>query len=182
MKKITVASLALFLLVATGCTKEKLPTCPDCKFTCLTPGEAGVLTNDCLDNYSCSFELHKNAMLDYSGSNTGPYIESGNKLVFALSSATQGSPMVADDEITTVLYFEIDAAQQSFLAEGDLMDLLNLRFQQLCYCVDISRKKPTGGCMQGQRIDGSHWMVQGNLTFSYDFGTVPFKFEAVFSD
>jgi len=174
--------LALLLIVAPRCKKEQIPECPDCAFTCLEFGAADVLTNDCLENYTCSFEMHKNARLNYSASTSGAKIDTGGNLVFALASATEGAPNVADDEITTVLYFEVAGDQQSFSVNMGQMDLLNLRFQQLCYCADVSRKKPAGGCMQGQRIDGSHWRVQGNLTFDYDFGTVPFKFEAVFSE
>jgi len=187
MKKIAVAAFALFLLVATGCKKEKLPNeklpeCPDCAFSCLESLEPDVLTNACFVRYTCSFLLRKDSRLIYSESNTESYVRPGSKLVFSLASSTQGAPNIADDEITEVLYFELEPGMESFSAEAGQMDLLNLRFQRHCYCYDTDLKKPTGGCMQGQRIDDSHWKVQGNLTFSYDFGTVPFKFEAVFSE
>jgi hypothetical protein len=139
------------------CDKEdNLPECPNCDFTCIPQGEPDVVTNDCKNNFTCQFELHPDSKLDYSDENFDSYIKSGNNLVFRLYLHTDGAANVADDEFTDLLYFEIDPSAESFSAENDNLDLLNVRFQQLCFCADVKTKKPSSGCMQGQRIIGKY--------------------------
>lgn len=171
------------LFLTLQCKKEdKLPECPNCDFTCIPQGEPDVVTNDCKNNFTCNFELHPNSKLDYNDVNFDNYIKSGSNLVFRMHLHTDGEVNIADDEFTDLLYFEIDPATGSFSAENDELDLLNVRFQQLCFCADVSPKKPASGCMQGQKLDENHWKVQANLTIDYGIFPKEVKVEAVFQN
>lgn len=175
--------LVCSVFAAAGCDeKDKLPECLDCDFTCIPQGTTNVVTNDCKSNFACDMELHPASKLDYSDDNSGNYIKSGSNLVFRMHLHTDGEVNIADDEFTDLLYFEIDPATGSFSAENDELDLLNVRFQQLCFCADVSPKKPASGCMQGQKLDENHWKVQANLTIDYGIFPKEVKVEAVFQN
>lgn len=183
MTRFYLALLISFIFVCFQCKKEDtLPECPNCDFTCIPQGEPDVVTNDCKNNFTCDFGLHPNSKLDYSDENFDNYIKSGNNLVFRMSLHTEGEDIIADDEFTDLLYFEIDPSMESFSAENDNLDLLNVRFQQLCFCADVKTKKPASGCMQGQKIDDNHWKVQANLTIQYPSWEKEVKVEAVFKN
>ena len=174
-------------LLATSCKDDevpKVPTCPNCNFTCLDENEQGeIATNDCITNWDCSYTFYQNAKVEYSVNQTfqTATVNTGDKLVFEAILSTEGSPEIADDELTRTIYFELDPTQESFSAEADDLKLLNTRYQNSCYCVDLSYKKPISGCMQGQKIDEENWQVQANFVVQFDFGDVPVKFDAVFS-
>jgi hypothetical protein len=173
--------LTCILFLTLQCKKQdQLPECPNCNFTCLPDSEPGVVTNDCMNNFTCTFGLHPDSKLAYTDDDFDNYIKSGGKLVFRMRLRTEGEAHIADDEFTDLLFFEIDQAQESFSAEGSELDLLNVRFQQLCFCADVKTKKPVSGCMQGQKIDDEHWRVQADLTIQYPSWTKEMKVDAVF--
>jgi hypothetical protein len=175
----------LLTFLAVGCDKEivqNLPECTNCTFTCVSEGEPDAYSNDCISDWNCQYNLFEDAEIVYSN---GEYdgtatVKPGSNLVFEAILETDGSPMIADDEVTKSLYFEVNAGQESFSVEGDDLNLLNVRYQRSCYCTDVRFKQPVSGCMQGQKIDETHWKVQANLEVSYDNGSIPFKLDAVF--
>lgn len=183
MKKtfaISIFALAAFFFSCKSSDDVKLPVCPNCNFTCLAEGESDVSTNECPDNWQCQFNLIKDAKIEYfndeySGSAS---VKQGDKLVFELTLQTEGSAIIADDELKKSLYFEVDALQESFSAEGDDLNLLNLRYQHGCFCADTRFKQPSSGCVQGQKIDKTHWRVQGSLEIPLNNSSLPFKFDA----
>ncbi len=181
-KFISIALVAVFYL---GCNDDdtKLSDCSNCNFDCIAEGESDVSTNDCTINWDCQYSLKENSKIEYSNDEYHGFatVKAGNNLVFELILGTEGLPLVIDDELTQTLYFEIDALQESFSAEGEDLDLLNVRFQRSCYCSDTRFKEPVSGCMQGQKIDATQWRVQGSLEIPYENGNTPFKFDATFS-
>ncbi|MCC6725574.1 MAG: hypothetical protein IT258_13790 [Saprospiraceae bacterium] len=181
-------AISIFVLVALffSCKSNddvKLPDCPNCNFTCLAEGESDVSTNECPNNWQCQFNLLKDSKIEYANDehSGSASIKEGDKLVFELTLETEGSAMVADDELKKSLYFEVDALQESFSVEGDDLNLLNLRYQNACYCFDTRFNQPSSGCMQGQKIDETHWRVQGNLEIPLNNSSLPFKFDATFT-
>ncbi|MCB0518819.1 MAG: hypothetical protein H6577_19040 [Lewinellaceae bacterium] len=177
-------ALAIFSLLLSNCDKnDKLPECPQCDFTCLDGSEPNVFSNDCKDNWDCLYRLHENSQLNYVLEEYFDQvnINAGNKLVFETNLSTLGEANIADDEVTDFLYFEIDPSQESFAAEGDELDLLNVRFQQQCFCANVHFRKPASGCMQGQKIDDSHWKIQANLVIEYDSWTQEVRVDAVYA-
>ncbi len=179
--------LVFLALSAFQCKKDKLadlPECPNCNFTCLEPSDPDAWTNNCKSNWDCQFDLHPDSKLHYDFNQylDEATIEPGSKQVFKFRAETEGSAIIADDEFTDFLFFEIPGDQESFSASDDELEGMNLRYQVLCYCSDVHLKKPASGCMQGQKIDETHWRVQANLVIEYEFGTQEVKLDAVFSE
>lgn len=143
--------------------------CPNCDFDCLDPVNDEPITNDCLPNFECQFVIHENSKLDYNSS-SGDIILPGNKRVFEVAYSTQGDPTIADDEFFDLLTFEIDAGLDSFEAEGDQLESLNLRYIRSCFCMEVAFKEPVSGCVQGQKINDQFWRIQFKGDFEYSFG------------
>ncbi len=182
MRKLQFFLLAALPLFFAQCKDDKLPSCPGCEFTCLEGNENGLFTNGCQSNWDCRYKIHENAQIQYEEGEHEDLvsIQEGSHLVFETILETEGAANVADDEFTNKLYFEIDPSQESFFAEGDQLDLLNLRFQQYCYCVDVHFNKPSSGCLQGQKIDENYWKIQANLIIDFSYGTEEVKVDAVY--
>ena len=185
MIKFQIISIVLLSFLAFSCKKDKdkLPECPACNFTCLDGTEQDIFTNDCISNWTCQYDLHDNSKLEYisNANHDEALVKSGDKLVFETILNTQGTPNIADDEVTKTLYFEIDPTQESFSVEGDQLDLLNVRYQKSCFCSDVHFNKPSSGCMQGQKIDENHWQVQANLVIPWSTVSLDARLDAVFS-
>lgn len=182
-KFILLALVAVFYLGCNDDDDSKLPDCPNCNFDCIAEGESDVSTNDCLDNWQCQFNFFTDSKLSYSNDEYTGYasVNTGDNLVFELILQTEGSAVIADDELKKSLYFELDGPQDSFSAAGDDLSILNVRYQHGCFCSETQFKEPNGGCMQGQKIDETHWRVQGSLEIPFSNGNLPLKFDATFS-
>jgi hypothetical protein len=174
----------VFILIFLGCqacNKEEMaiPTCENCDFTCLDANETDVITNECIENWECSFRSFPSSIVDLEQLEG---VASGNKRVFQIIKSTEGEELIADDEFTHVLVFELEEDQQSFSVEGTELQDLNVHFRRICFCTDIDFKAATSGCMQGeQQADGS-WFIQGNLTIPYGSFDREMKFEAHFTN
>lgn len=158
-----------------------LPSCPSCG-TCIEDGEEGVLTNDCKSNWECTYSLHPNSKLDFTEGTSVDVakVVSGDKLVFEAIFKTEGGANTVDDELTEFLYFEIDPSNDSFSLDDADLALLKARYLRYCFCSDLKLKQPVSGCMQGQRIDDTHYRAQANIVMDYDFGAIELKMDAVF--
>jgi hypothetical protein len=167
--------IGLLGLFACGKDNSKpVPTCEDCNFDCTDPADDTVLTNNCKDNFDCIFEVTANASFDDNEFNG---VGSGNKNVFEITSSTQGSAAIADDEFDNILVFELAAEQESFDVEGADLELLNAHFRRVCFCAETDFKKATGGCLQGLKDENGNWFVQGNLEITYSWGVMETKFD-----
>ncbi len=168
--------LLCFLTYACGKDTEEDLVCSDA-FTCLTPGDENVITNSCLDNWSCSFRRTANSEVNVDAPEG---LVPGGQLVFQMINSTEGDPLIADDEFTHILVFEVDPSRDCFSAEGNQLADLRLHFRQICFCTEIAFVPVTQGCLQGQRQGDGTWRVQGDLTVAYRFGEVEVKLDAVF--
>jgi hypothetical protein len=157
---------------------DKLPSCPGCEFSCLEGNEEDVFSNDCKANWDCHFNIFQQSQIEYNESAAS--IKEGSQLVFEAILETKGADEIADDEFTYRLYFEIDPAQESFTAEAHQLDLLNIRYQEYCFCQDVNFKLPASGCVQGYKIDENFWKIQANLVIDYSYGPQEVKLEAVY--
>ena len=159
--------------------EEPIPSCENCSFTCLDTTNTNVITNDCIDNWECIFEVLPQSMIDLSEDEV---IKNGNKNVFRMTNSTQGSQAIADDEFTNILIFELDATQNSFSVEDNELENMQVAFSRLCYCTETEFKTITSGCLQGEKQSDDTWFIQGNLIVPYSFGNIDVKFEAQFVD
>lgn len=160
--------------------EEGIPTCEDCNFTCFDTDEPNVITDDCIDNWTCSFLATPQSMVDLE-EHEGR--SAGTKNVFQMINWTEGSPAIADDEFQHVLVFELDESQTSFSAEGDQFEEMKVHFKRVCFCADGVQFMPlTEGCLQGEKQAEGNWFIQGHLPISYSWGEMEVKFEAQFSN
>lgn len=181
MKNTIFLLLAFLLLQAcnddAGDPNNPVPTCENCNFTCVNSIDSTVFTNNCIDNWNCSFQVVSASEIDIT--NTNGYTN-GNKNVFVMNNYTQGDSLIADDEYTYTLVFELAANQNSFsVADSDLANM-NVHFKRSCFCPSVAFIALTSGCLQGEKQANGTWLIQGNLVVSYDFENVDVKFEASF--
>lgn len=181
MKNTTFLFLFAFMLIQ-ACNNDtgifnNVPTCENCNFTCVETIDSTVFTNNCLDNWTCSYEVIPNAKVDIEESDG---YKSGNKNVFKMITRTEGNPMIADDEFTHNLVFELDENQNSFSVENADLEKMNVHFQRSCFCAFRDFIEITSGCLQGEKQADGTWLIQGNLIATYDWGDIDVKFDAQF--
>lgn len=179
--KRTIFFLFSILLILSACKKEedKVPTCEDCNFTCLGQSEPNVYTNDCQDNWTCSFKVFSASSIDLD-ENLG--VVSGNKNVFQMIRSTEGDPMIADDEYTNVLVFDLAEDQNSFSVEDSDLAMMRVHYRSLCFCSEVDFKPVTTGCLQGEKQADGSWFVQAFVEGAYDSGgSFAFGIDAQFS-
>ena len=156
--------LAIFLTILQACNEDmeqgndkEVPTCEQCDFNCLDSNDTDIITNNCLDNWTCSFQISPQSKVDieeYEGKTIG------NKNVFQMINSTEGSPMIADDELTNILVLELEESQNSFTVEGAEMENMDVHFRRICYCIDSEFKAVTTGCIQGEKQTDGTWFIK----------------------
>jgi len=169
--------LAIFLFQACDKKDDPIATCENCNFTCLDANEPDVITNDCINNWECSFKLTPQSKVELSNYDG---LASGDKNVFQMINSTEGDLMIADDEYTNFLVFELEESQDSFSVTDTEMEAMQVHYKVLCFCSEVEFKSVTSGCMQGEKQSDGTWFIQGNLIVSYDFGDVEVKVDAKF--
>lgn len=173
--------LLVVLCFFLSCDKQEVqvPNCENCKLTCIEPAGTNVITNDCNDNWECSFKVISNSVVSV---NEAQGVVAGNKTVFQMINSTQGSELIADDELTDILVFELDQPQSRFkFYDGDLARI-NMRFKRVCFCDEVEFKPINSGCIEGAKNEDGSWHIQGNLNAPYSFGSVHIKFDAQFEN
>lgn len=178
MKYMTLG-LLLASILFTSCKKDKveIPTCENCNFTCVDASDPDVTTNDCLENWTCNFNLKPQSKVD-----TGEYggLADGGKNSFQMILSTEGSLDIADDEFTKILVFELEESQTSFSVEGSELEAMNVYYRVICFCTEKAFIAVNSGCIQGEKQSDGSWFVQGNLTVPYSYGDVEVSFDARF--
>lgn len=167
----------LFVVLLPSCSKKEIPTCENCSFTCIAEEETDVLTNDCIDNWQCTFKVIPQSQVAI---NEGQGVGSGDKNVFQMHNSTQGHEAIADDELVNILVFELDESQNSFSVEDKDLAEMQVHYITICFCLDVEFKPVTSGCLQGEKQADGTWWVAGNLNATSTVGDVEVKFEAQF--
>ncbi|MFK7972520.1 MAG: hypothetical protein AB8F95_19270 [Bacteroidia bacterium] len=173
--------LFFLLLVAAlfqACTAD-IPTCENCTFTCVKSTYSGILTNVCLNNWECEFNVIPQSEVDLEETEG---LGSGEKIVFQMVNSTIGDPQIIDDEYTDVLVFELKSDQNSFSVEDDELKSMNVHFRKICYCVENQFKPVIVGCIQGEKQSDGSWRIQSNLTIPYSHGNQSVLVDALFSN
>jgi hypothetical protein len=171
----------LMFVIFPSCKKDevKIPTCESCVFTCIDMNETDALTNDCIENWECHFKVLPQSKVDIDETHG---VASGDKNVFQMINSTQGDALIADDEFTHILVFELDSSQTSFSLDGDALKLAKSHFRRFCFCSETQFMDVNLGCLQGEQQPDGSWFVQGNLIVSYSFGSIDVKFDAQFTN
>lgn len=181
MMKYIFYGCCLLFVVCQSCQKDdvKIPTCENCAFTCINMNETGVLTNECIENWECHFKVLPNSKVDIDETQG---VAGGDKNVFQMITSTQGDVLIADDEFTHILVFELDSSQTSFSLQDDALNAVKAHFRRICFCSEIQFMDVNLGCLQGEQQPDGSWFIQGNLVVSYSFGDIDVQFDAQFID
>jgi len=139
--------------------------------------ENDVITNNCFDNWECSFNIFSQSKVDIDEVEGHT---AGDKNIFQLTYSTQGDDGIADDEVYYTLVMELDALQNSFSAEGEELEDMNTHFRKACFCADVRYKTVTSGCIQGEKQSDGTWFIQGNLEMLESSEPIDVKFDAQF--
>ena len=91
-------------------------------------------------------------------------IEPGDNLVFLYEYEKNDSPLIADDEYTERILFEIPAGIDTFLISGEDLKKSNAIYGNLCFCLDRGHFRIDDGCIKGEKVDGKHWKVAMNIS------------------
>lgn len=170
--------LSSFLLFFAACKEDESPLCDNCTLECLDGTEENVFTNDCKDNWECSFERFDASALSID--ENGYTVIDGNKMVFVASVHTEGVIQIADDEFTYNLIFELESGLTSFKHEGTDLETINLQYQQVCFCENWRFNKVSMGCIHGQLLDDGTWIVQADVILMETDLQANFVIEATF--
>lgn len=177
--KYTTLGLLLAGILFTSCKKDKvdIPICENCNFTCVDTSDPDVTTNDCLENWTCNFNLRSQSKVD-----VGEYegLADGGKNGFQMVLSTEGSLEIADDEFTNILVFELDEFQTSFSVEDSELEAMNVYYRRICFCTETDFIAVNAGCLQAEKQSDGSWFVQGNLTVPYSYGGEEVSFDARF--
>jgi len=175
--KNAIVLIFICLVIMLSCGKDDLPTCENCNFTCLDDIETDVLSEECIDEWDCSFKVFGQSEVDITEREG---IGAGDKIVFQMNNSTEGAMEIADDEYTNILVFELDASRTSFSAEDEQLKNLNMHYREICFCLDTEFKEISSGCIQGERQSDGTWFVQGSLIVPNASGDFTVNLEALF--
>lgn len=164
--RISLILLISILFLFSSCNKDKIATCQDCDFTCLDGIDTNVYTNECRDNWTCSFNLLEQSKIS---TEEGQGVVSGDKTVFQMIRSTEGDPMIADDEFTEILVFEIPSSQERFSEDASELSL-QVNFKRVCFCANVMFNPIVEGCLQGEKQEDGTWFVQAYLDGDVEFG------------
>lgn len=154
-----------------------VPGCENCDFTCLDKNETDVFTNENKDNWMSVFEVRENSKVDTSFSSG---LADGENNFFIMINHTEGDTLIADDEFTNILVFELDKSKESFSLENEELKLIKMYFKRSCYCSDVKFREVNLGCLQGSKQANGTWLVQGKLEVPVFSSTEVLKFDAKF--
>jgi len=108
-----------------------------------------------------NYIVYPNSSLVVSNTENGTFleVEAGNKLVFEYRYSTEGRPEIADDELTEVIYFELDPNTENFSINQDDFEDTKTYLGKFCFCGRTGYFQVTSGEINGQKIGDLQWDV-----------------------
>jgi hypothetical protein len=155
--------VVLFAFFLAGCSGEDDST-PDCQGSDC-PYE---LSHDCA-NGDCSFHYYAESQLKKTDTQGGLFtsIEEGTAQVFELSYVYDDVREIADDELSVYMRIALPSSVSSFNWRGDVLTNQEIYYARLCFCADVSAKKPYSGTIRGQRLSPGKWNIEADLLIDY---------------
>ena len=96
------------------------------------------------------------------------YIQPGNKLVFDYSYVYNDVEIIADDEYSEHIRFEIDPNLDSFLYTDSELNATKITFSKVCFCYfryESARGVAPKGTLEGTKISDTEWEIKMNIVF-----------------
>lgn len=166
------AFLCFLLMLANSCTNEDDTT---------TPLE---ILNGPSQEGTFEFSFYKDSQLSIV-SNTGTYlkwanIESGEKIVFEYEFTADDEPLIADDEYSETIRFEIDKNAALFSLKNSDLNTTKTTFTKYCFCFFQTTPEkavaPTG-TITGKKLSETEWDISIDVIF---YGNEKRTFNGIF--
>lgn len=108
-----------------------------------------------------NYIVYPNSSVVVNNTENGTFIEveSGNKLVFEYRYSTEGRPEIADDELTEVLYFELEPNTENFSINEENFEVTSTFLGKFCFCGRTGYFQVTSGEINGEKIGDLQWKV-----------------------
>jgi len=167
-------SLVVLFLISLGSCGENEETAPDKE----------IISESCLDG-QCRYTFKNNSQISLSEQSAFGTIIDGNNLVFIRRFIKNDEPDIADDELVTVLIFEVPSDVQQFeITSSDLVHSKAL-YRQGCFCAKINFEYVDSGKITGTRLSDGSWSVSADLIIDYfkefeNFESIRIQFEQTF--
>lgn len=91
-------------------------------------------------------------------------IEPGKFIVFQYRFNNNDDPLIADDEYTEILQFEIDPELERFTISGNSLKQSRAVYGEFCFCLDSGFLWITDGCIKGKKINSTRWQIEINIS------------------
>lgn len=127
----------------------------------------GLKPTNCRDG-KCTYTFAANKAIEITVDSTieSSFVEivSGAKRVFHYQYTANDQAMIADDEYTENIYFEIDPSLDSFSYTDSKIADANLIVQPVCFCVPVIYQ-PIIGSLSGERKSDGHWEITVDVEY-----------------
>jgi hypothetical protein len=119
-----------------------------------------------------TYVFHKNSLLQ-NPVLEGTYmkhsnIQPGGDFVFEYRYVYDDNEIIADDEYSETIRFQIDPNLESFDYTDAEMNSTNITFSKICYCYfpyESARNVAPKGTMEGTKISETEWRIKMNVVF-----------------
>lgn len=128
------------------------------------------------DARELKFVFHENATLEITEEDNGSEdgwitveVIKGENLVFEYYYEKKDKEMIADDEFTESLYFEIPTDLDSFLIDTEHLEEANAVYGIFCFCINAGFHRMPSGCIKGEKISESEWLIELILQKEFEY-------------
>ncbi|MRI01663.1 hypothetical protein GH721_14055 [Kriegella sp. EG-1] len=125
------------------------------------------------DTYSYTFQ--ENAELTILPINEDSYmknstIENGNNIVFTYEYIADDAEIIADDEYSEIIRFEIEPGLTEFNYTDEELSAISTVYSEYCFCAFFDESKNTSpkGSISGKKISETQWDITIDVIFYTD--------------
>jgi hypothetical protein len=122
------------------------------------------------DTYSYTFKDKSALIISSEETSYMKYgaVETGENLVFEYRYDKDDVELIADDEYSEYLQFEINSALDEFSYATDEISNIDIVFSKVCYCYfpfDAQKDNSPTGTISGKKISNTMWNIKIEMTF-----------------
>jgi hypothetical protein len=114
-----------------------------------------------------TFKFYKGKSIvttDYDSVSFDYAVGAGNNIVFDYYYKASDHEMIADDEYSERLLFQVSSTARSFRISGANLLRAKTIFNSSCFCLNAGNYKISKGWIKGTRINASTWKIQADIT------------------
>ncbi len=131
--------------------------------SCNEPDIDACRDGNCTTTYSENSQVVEIANEDWLQLN----VIDGNQVVFKYEYNYDDEELIADDELTELLYFQVPSNRDEFTIEASFFETHKVYFNRVCFCVKLGFEHPASGTITGKKLDANRWQVSADLSINY---------------